>query len=91
MPGTNSAKHQVDIIKNYSQIDKATLKSVCERFCKPGESNSQTCTTQNNSMMSICLAKLPTAEAQPRLLTYQNKYTFDGVEYPTLMYKIIMR
>ena len=42
-------------------------------------------------MISICLAKLLTADAQARLLTYRNKYTFDGVEYPPLMYKIIMR
>jgi hypothetical protein len=30
------------------------------------------------------------AGAQARLLTYQNKYTFDGVKYAPLMYKIIM-
>jgi hypothetical protein len=42
-------------------------------------------------MMSICLAKLLTADAQARLLTYWNEYTFDGVEYAPLMYKIIMR
>jgi hypothetical protein len=42
-------------------------------------------------MMSICLAKSLTADAQARLLTYLNKYTFDGVEYAPLMYKIIMR
>jgi hypothetical protein len=42
-------------------------------------------------MMSICLAKLLMADAQARLLTYQNEYTFDGFEYTPLMYKIIMR
>ncbi len=26
-----------------------------------------------------------------RLLTYRNDYTFDGVEYALLMYKVIMR
>jgi hypothetical protein len=41
-------------------------------------------------MMSICLAKSLTADAQARLLTYRNEYTFDGVEYAPLMYKIIM-
>jgi hypothetical protein len=75
----NSARCQVDIIKSYGQIDKATLKSACKRFCKPGGVNSQTRAKQNNTMMSICLAKLLTADAQTRLLTYQNKYTFDGV------------
>jgi hypothetical protein len=42
-------------------------------------------------MMSICLAKLLTADTQARLLTYRNEYTFDGVEYARVMYKIIMR
>jgi hypothetical protein len=87
---TNSTGCQVDIIKSYGQIDKATLKSVCERFCKPGEANSQTHMKQNNTMMSICLAKLLTADTQARLITYRNEYTFDGVEYAPLMYKIIM-
>ncbi len=47
----NSAGHQVDIIKSYGQIDKATLKSACERFCNPGGVNSQTRVKQNNTMM----------------------------------------
>ncbi len=55
------------------------------------EADSQTCVKQNNTNMSICLAKLLTADAQARLLTYQNNYTFDGLEYAPLMYKIIMR
>jgi hypothetical protein len=41
--------------------------------------------------MSICLAESLTADAQARLLTSWNKYTFDGVKYAPLMYKIIMR
>jgi hypothetical protein len=36
----NSAGHQVDIIKSYGQIDEATLKSACERLCKPGKVHS---------------------------------------------------
>jgi hypothetical protein len=87
----NSAGRQVDIIKSYGQINKAALKSACERFCKPGGVDSQTRAEQNNTMMSICLAKLLMADAQARLLTYRNKYTFDGVKYAPLMYKIIMR
>jgi hypothetical protein len=87
---TNSAGQQVNIIKSHGQIDKATLRTACERFCKPGEADSQTCAKQNNTMMSICLAKLLMAYAQARLLTYQNEYTFNGVEYTPLMYKIIM-
>jgi hypothetical protein len=87
----NSARHQINIIKSYGQINKATLKFACERFCKPGGVDSQTGAKQNNTMMSICLAKLLTADVQARLLTYHNKYTFDGVEYTPPMYKIIMR
>jgi hypothetical protein len=87
---TNSVGRQVDIIKSYSQINKATLKSVCERFCKPGQPDALTCAKQSNTMMSICLAKSLTADAQARLLTYRSQYTFDGVKYAPLMYKIIM-
>ena len=42
-------------------------------------------------MMSMCLNRLLTASAKASLLTYRNEYTFDGVEYAPLMYKIIMR
>ncbi len=41
-------------------------------------------------MMSMCLNKLLMASARASLLTYRNEYTFDGVEYAPLMYKIIM-
>jgi hypothetical protein len=37
---TNSAGCQANIIKSYGQIDKATLKLACERFCKPGGDDS---------------------------------------------------
>ncbi len=30
------------------------------------------------------------ADAQARLLTYRNEYTFDGLEYAPLMYNIII-
>jgi hypothetical protein len=81
----NSAGHQVDIIKRCGQIDKVTLKSACERFCKPGGVDSQTRAKQDNTMMSICLAKSLTADTQARLLTYQNEYMFDVVKYAPLM------
>ncbi len=67
---TNNARHQVNIIKSHSKINEATVKTVCERFCKPGEADSQARAKQNNMMMSICLAKLLTADTQARLLTY---------------------
>jgi hypothetical protein len=81
----------VDLIKCYGQINKATLKIACERFFKAGEVDAKSCAKQNNTMMVICLASPLTAEAQATLLTYRNKYTFDGVEYAPLLYKIIMR
>jgi hypothetical protein len=87
----NSAGRQVHIIKSYGQINKATLKSTCAKFYKPGEADFQTRAKQNNTMMIIFLRKLLTADAQARLLTYRNEYTFDGVEYAPLMYKIIIR
>jgi hypothetical protein len=86
----NSAGRLVNIIKSYGKINKATLKSACER-CKLGGVNSQNRAKQNNTMMSFCLAKSLTADTQARLLTYRNEYMFDGVKYTPLMYKIIMR
>jgi hypothetical protein len=88
---TNCDGKSIDIIKNYSHIDKAMFKTACERFCKAGEIDSQTCAKQTNTMMSICLSNSLSMEAKVRLLTYQNDYTFDGVEYTLLMYKVIMR
>ncbi len=35
---TNRDGVDINIIKNYDQIDMATLKTACERFCKAGES-----------------------------------------------------
>ena len=86
----NSSGVPVDIIKSYDQIDEATLKTACERFCKPGGTDSESRAKQNNTMMSMCLNKSLTAKAKASLLTYRNEYTFDGVEYAPLMYKIIM-
>jgi hypothetical protein len=91
MTFTNCDGKSIDIIKNFGQIDKAMLKTACERFCKAGEIDSQTCAKQNNTMMSNCLLNLLSMEAKVRLLTYRKDYTFDGVEYAPLMYKVIMR
>jgi hypothetical protein len=88
---TNRDGESIDIIKSYGQIDEATLKTACEQFCKVGEIDSQTCAKQNNMMMSNRLSNLFSIEARVRLLTYRNDYTFDGVEYAPLMYKVIMR
>jgi hypothetical protein len=88
---TNCDGKSIDIIMNYGQIDEATLKTACERFCKAGEIDSQSCAKQNNTMMSNCLSNSLSMRAKVRLLTYQNDYTFNGVEYAPLMYKVIMR
>jgi hypothetical protein len=42
-------------------------------------------------MMSVCLAKSLTADAQARLLTYCKDYHIEGIEGAPLMYKVIMR
>ncbi len=81
----------VALIKCCRQIDEATLNIACKRFCKAGEVDAESCAKQNNTMMAICLASSLTAEAQARLLTYRNEYTFDSVEYAPLLYKIIMK
>jgi len=88
---TNRSGKDVDIIKEYGQIDEVILKTACECFCKAGKVDAESRAKQNNGMLAVCLGKSLTAEAQARLLTYRNEYTFDGVEYEPLMYKIIMR
>jgi hypothetical protein len=81
----------VDIIKNFGQVDEASLHTACERFCTAAGVDSQTRAKQNNTMMSICLEKLLTAEAQARLLTYRKDFLIEGVKCTPLMYKVIMR
>ena len=87
----NREGRAVDIIINYGQINKATLKQQCERFCKPGEADAQSRAKQNNTMMCACLSKSLTADAKAKLLAHRSDFTFDGVEYAPLMYKVIMR
>jgi hypothetical protein len=82
---TNSYGVAVEFIKSYGQIDEATVKTVCERFCKAGEANAESRVKQNNTMMSMCLNKSSTATAKASLLTYHAKHTFDGIEYAPLM------
>ena len=50
---TNCSGVPVDIIKSYGQIDEATLKTACERFCKAGEADAQSRKKQNNTMLSM--------------------------------------
>jgi hypothetical protein len=42
-------------------------------------------------MMSMCLANSLSLLTKVQLLTYKNKYIFNGIEYTPLMYKVIMR
>jgi hypothetical protein len=88
---TNQNAVLVNVVKNYDQIDKATLKAGCKGFCRVGGANVQSRATQNNHMMAQCLKKSLTVAALARLKPYQSQYLFDGVEYRPLMYKIIMR
>jgi len=37
----NRENKTIDVIKNYGQINEATLKQQCEHFCKPGEVDAQ--------------------------------------------------
>jgi hypothetical protein len=87
---TNSSGVAIDIIKSYGQIDEATLKTACERFCKAGQVDAESCAKQNNTMMCMCLNKSLRASVKASLLTYRSEYTFDRVEYGPLMYKVIM-
>ncbi len=80
----------VNIIKHYGQINEAMLKQQCEQFCKPGEADAQSRAKQNNTMMCTCLSKTLTADAKTKLLAHRSNFTFDGVEYAPVMYKVIM-
>jgi hypothetical protein len=55
-PLANCAGTLVDLIMCYEQINKVSLKTACERFCKAGEVDAQGPAKQNNTMMAICLA-----------------------------------
>jgi hypothetical protein len=88
---TNRVGNTINIIKNYGQIGEATLRTTCEHFCSAAGANSRTRARQNNTMMSICLTKSLTVDAQARLLTYRKDYLIGDVECALLMYKVIMR
>jgi hypothetical protein len=87
----NAAGVDINIIKAYGQIDEATLKMRCDAFCRADGANSQMRAAQNNHMMAQCLKASLTPAALARLEPYQAQYTYAGIEYAPLMYKIIMR
>ncbi len=78
-------------MKAYGQINEVTLKTRCDVFCTAGDANYQTRAAQNNHMMAQCLKSSLTPAALAHLEPYQAQYTFNGIEYAPLMYKIIMR
>ena len=88
---TNAAGKDVDIIKEYGQIDEQTVKTACKQFCKTRGADVATRAKQNNTMMATCLGESLMADVAAKLLTFCTKYTFNGVEYAPLMYKIIMQ
>jgi hypothetical protein len=67
-----------------------TMGKSTERFCSAAGADSRTRAKQNNKMMSICLAKSLTEDAQARLLTYRKDYLIGTVECAPLMYKVFM-
>jgi hypothetical protein len=79
----NADGQTIDVIKCYGQIDEATLKKSCERFCKAGERDAESRAKQSNTMMASCLSQLLTADATARLLIICHKHTFDGVKSST--------
>ncbi len=87
----NSAEINIDIVKAYGQINEVTLKTRCDVFCRAGGANYQSRVAQNNHMMVQYLKSSLTPAPLARLEPYQAQYTFDGIEYAPLMYKIIMR
>jgi hypothetical protein len=68
-PFVNSSGVSIDIIKNYGQINLATLKTVCERFCKAGEVDAKSRAKQNVTMMVNCLSNSLLLTAKVCLLT----------------------
>ncbi len=77
---TNQNAVLVGIVKNYGQIDKATLKAGCKVFCRVVGANVQSRATQNNHIMAQCLKKSLTVAAIAHLEPYQSQYLFNGVE-----------
>ena len=87
----NASNETANFIKCYGRINKATLKLCCEDFCKPGGARYQTRAMQNNHMMAQCLKNLLTASTAAHLEPYTAQYTFDGMEYAPLKFKIMMQ
>ena len=81
---TNAAGKDIDIIKEYGQINKQTLKTACEHFCKTGGADVTTRAKQNNTMMATCLGKSLMADAAAKTahLLHQVHLQWRGVCLP---------
>jgi hypothetical protein len=82
---TNQNSVLINVVKNYGQIDKATLKAGCKVFCRVGGANVQSRAAQNNHIMAQCHKKSLMVAALAHLEPYQSQYLFNGVEYGPLM------
>jgi hypothetical protein len=71
-------------------MNEAMLKQQCEQFCKPGEADALSLAKQNKTMMCVCLSKSLTTETKAKHLTHRSNFTFDGIKYTPLMYKVII-
>ena len=87
----NASNETINLIKCYGHIDEAMLKLHYEDFCKPGGARYQTRAMQNNHMMAQCLKNLLTASMAAHIEPYAAQYTFNGMEYAPLKFKIMMR
>jgi len=90
---TNRSGKDVDIIKEYGQIDEVIVKTGVNASAKLARWMRRV----RPSKTTACWPFVWASHSRQRLkqgyllLTYHNDYTFDGVKCAPLMYKIIMR
>ena len=89
----NAANNNIDIIREYGQIDETTLKNECMDFISGARSTQRA--AQNNELMWRCIYETLTEDAKATLLTYASSYTVEHNNkkhtVAALMYKTIMR
>ena len=69
----NASRQAINLIKEYGQIDAATLKTQCDPFASPAGTLYRMRVSQNNHKMSLCLLNLLASEVKARLIPYQNE------------------
>ena len=85
------AGNTIDIIEEYGQMDMLALRNQCAVFCDQNGLLYNSRARQNNKAMELCLRATLTDEASARLQPYAAEYTFNGVVYSPMLYKVIMR